>query len=83
MTKSEILWLNSIVLGMTAKKFKEVKGIEKVPSIRPYLTLEEIKAIEGLQRVDIGLIIAIPDYQERKRILQDYFDKFKIRLLTA
>ena len=68
---------------MTAKKFKEVKKIKKVPSIRPYLTLEEIKSIEGLQRVDIGLIIAIPDYQERKRILQDYFGEFKIRLLTA
>jgi len=64
-----------IVLGMDAKKFREQNGLEKDAVIKPYLTLEQIKAIESLQRADIGLIIAIPDFNQRKETLFKYYQK--------
>ena len=82
---NEINMINKIVLGMDAKGFKQVNGLEaSVQSIRPYLTSEQIKAIEKLQRFDIGLIITQPEFQERKRILTEYFNKLNsIKLLSA
>src|SRR5690606_14551240 len=44
--------INRIVLGMSAKQFREAKGIPKGDSIRPYLSTDQIKAVETLQRVD-------------------------------
>ena len=81
---NEINMINKIVLGVTAKEFKEQKGIDKsVNSIRPYLSKEEIKAIEALQRFDIGLIEMEPEYQRRKEILQDYFIRLNKKKLIA
>lgn len=80
---NEINMVNRIVLGMDAKKFKESNGLDKnISSIRPYLTAEQIQAIEELQRIDIGLIVAIPEYEERKKILENYY-KNKLLKLTA
>lgn len=80
---NEINMINRIVLGMDAKKFKESKGLDKgIASIRPYLSSEQIQAIEELQRIDIGLIVAIADYDERKRILENYY-KSRLLRLTA
>lgn len=80
---NEINMINRIVLGMDAKKFKESKGLDKsVNSISPYLSAEQIKDIEELQRIDIGLIIAITDYEQRKSILENYM-KNKLLKLTA
>lgn len=60
---NEIDMINRIVIGMSAKQFKEASGIDlKVSSIRPYLSTEQIKAIESLQKFDIGLITMEPDY---------------------
>lgn len=70
---NEINMINRIVLGMDAKKFKEINHINDVPSIRPYLTQEQIEQIKALQRVDIGLCVAIKDFEERKKMLQDYY----------
>jgi len=72
---NEINMIYRIVLGMDAKKFREANGIEKGAVIKPYLSLGQIKAIEAIQRVDIGLIIAIPDFQERKNALSQYYSK--------
>jgi Rha family phage regulatory protein len=80
---NEINMINSIVLGMPAKKFKEVHNIKDVKTIRPYLTTEQIEMIKALQRIDIGLIISIKDFQERKMILQEYFNKLQLRLKSA
>lgn len=81
---NEINMINKIVLGVTAKEFKEQNGIDKsVNSIRPYLTEEQIKGIEALQRFDIGLIEMIEDYQQRKQMLTDYYMKLCQRRLTA
>ena len=81
---NEINMINKIVLGVTAKEFKEQNGIDKsVNSIRPFLNEEQIKAIETLQRFDIGLITMIEDYQERKEMLTNYFMKLNQRKLIA
>jgi len=79
---NEINMINRIVLGMDAKKFKQVNGIEKATSIRPYLTAEQIKAIESLQKADMALVVAVPDFQERKKILKDYYDRLTSKKLA-
>lgn len=80
---NEINMINKIVLGMTTKKFRELHGIKKNESIRPYLTAEQIKAIEQLQKFDIGLIHTEPDYHKRKEILTTYYKRISsIRLIS-
>lgn len=68
--------INRIVIGMSAKQFRQAHGLEKGTSIRPYLTDEQIRMIETLQKVDIGLLVSVPDYQQRKRYLEWYKMKF-------
>lgn len=65
--------LNRIVLGMSAKQFRIANGIEKGKSIRPYLTEEKIQDLERLQHIDMGLLVALPDYRERKQKLEWYY----------
>lgn len=75
---NEINMINRIVLGMDAKQFKKAHGVDpKAPSIRPYLDLPQIIAIERLQRADIGLQITTPDFHERKQILTGYYNRKK------
>lgn len=64
--------INRIVTGMSAKRFRQTHGLEKGVSIRPYLTDEQIQLMETLQKVDIGLLVAVPDYEQRKRHLEWY-----------
>ncbi len=81
---NEINMINKIVLGMTAKEFKEQNGIDKlVNSIRPHLSNEQIRNIEILQRFDIGLITMEYDYRKRKEMLTNYFMKLNERRLVA
>lgn len=74
--------INRIVLGMSAKQFREVNGIAKGESIRPFLNTTQIQAVEVLQRVDIGLIVAVPDFQQRKEILTEYYEKIKLKKIA-
>ena len=70
---NEANMLNKLVTGMTAKEYKVANGIdEKESSIRPFLTPKEREMLDYLQKIDAGLVIAIPDYQERKRKLEWY-----------
>jgi len=69
--------LNRIVLGMSAKQFRLVNGIEKGKSIRPYLTDEQVKMLETLQKIDAGLLVAVPDFQQRKRHLEWYAEHLR------
>ena len=79
---NETNMINKIVLGMTAKQFREQHGIGEKESIRPHLTAQQIKDIEELQRVDTGFVVAVPDYQDRKDMLEKYYRKTrKIELL--
>jgi Rha family phage regulatory protein len=64
--------INRIVTGMSAKQFRIANGIEKGKSIRPYLSDEQITMHETLQKVDVGLLVAVPEYEQRKRHLEWY-----------
>ena len=64
--------INRIVIGMSAKQFRIANGIEKGKSIRPYLSDEQITMLETLQKVDVGLLVAVPEYEQRKRHLEWY-----------
>lgn len=65
--------LNRIVLGMSAKQFKAANGLPKeTKSIRPYLTEKQIRMLDTLQKVDVGLLVAVPEYEQRKRYLEWY-----------
>jgi len=72
---NEINMIYRIVLGVDAKKFRELNAIGKGEAIKPYLTLGQIQAVETLQRVDIGLIVAISDYEQRKQTLSIYYER--------
>lgn len=75
--------INKLVTGMTAKKFRESHGIEKGASIRPYLSEEQIELMEKLQKADVGLLIAFPDYEQRKRHLEWYMSQLQFKQISA
>lgn len=74
--------INRIVLGMSTKKFKQLNGI-KDDSIRPHLTPEQLDGIIRLQRFDMGLVITVPEYDERKQMLTDYYRRVTAKRLSA
>ena len=77
---NEINMIYRIVLGMDAKTFRGLRGIEKGASIRPYLSENEIKLVEQLQRADIGLLVSMPSFEQRKFALTNYFNRLILRL---
>lgn len=79
---NELDMINRIVLGMSTKQFKEVNNLGKVPSIRPYLKPTQAEAVKILQRIDIGLILAIPDFQERKKILTEQLKRRTVKAIA-
>lgn len=81
---NEMDMINRIVLGQTAKQFKASHGIDKnVKSIRPYLRIDQIQAIEALQRADVGMVLAVPDFQTRKEFLTRYYHNLQVKTLSA
>lgn len=69
--------LNRLAIGMTAKEFRKAHGLKDGESIRPLLTAEQISVLDTLQKVDIGLMLAMPDFGQRKRQLQWYLTQTK------
>ena len=67
--------INRLVLGMSAKQFRELYGLDKGQSIRPYLSSGQMYLIDRLQIIDAGLLISTPDYKSRKRQLEWYLGK--------
>lgn len=59
---------------MSAKQFRNLHGLPKGTSIRPYLSLRQLKQIDDPQKVDAGLLIALPNYQDRKQKLEWYYE---------
>lgn len=74
--------INRIVLGMSTKKFRQLHEITD-DSIRPYLTPGQLDGIIRLQRFDMGLVITVPEYEERKQILTNYYTKITLKRLSA
>ena len=62
--------INRIVLGMSAKQYREVHNIPKGESIRPYLAEDQVEMLNTLQDIDYGLLLGVPDFQQRKRQLE-------------
>lgn len=58
--------INRIVLGCSAKQFKEQHGLGNVPSIRPFLSDSQYKTIRKLQVEDIRLLYRGVSYDDRK-----------------
>lgn len=76
--------INRIVLGRSTRRFKKENGIpEDVSSIRPYLSKEQLQAISKLQKFDAGLVILVPEYDNRKELLLRYFAKMMDSQLIA
>ena len=72
--------INRIVIGKSAKQFRLENNLENGTSIRPYLTEVQINLIEKLQKVDIGLLVAFPNYEDRKRHLEWYKQKWEEKI---
>ena len=62
--------LNRIVIGMTAKQFREQNHLEKGEPIRPHFNPDEAALMEYLQHVDAGFVYSITDFQQRKQKLE-------------
>lgn len=69
---NEANMLNKIVTGYSTKEYRTLHNISQKQSIRPYLTLYQIELLDTLQKVDIGLLVSVPDYHIRKKILENY-----------
>ena len=78
---NEANMINRIVLGMDAKTFRRQHGIEDGESIRPYLNDGQIKAVETLQRIDVGLLEIETPYERRKEVLTNSFNKRRLKLV--
>lgn len=77
---TEVNMINRIVLGMSAKQFRELHGLEKGVSIRPYLSDAEAEAVLALQRADIGLLEVVPEFDRRREVLAGMYTR---RMLAA
>ena len=73
---NEYNMLNKLVLGMTAKEYRKTHNIPSGKSIRPYLTSDEIKRLEMLEIVDMGLLAANLSFKERKEKLAVFMNKY-------
>ena len=72
---NEVDMINRLVLGMSARQYREAHGIPKGESIRPHLTKEQLKQIDTLQKVDVGLVLVIPEFEKRKEELKKYLER--------
>jgi Rha family phage regulatory protein len=79
---NEINMIYRIVLGMDAKQFRVANGLAEGEVIKPHLSLDQIKAVELLQRIDIGLIEVGWSYDQRKEQLTDSHSR-RARLRVA
>lgn len=73
--------LNRIATGKSAKQLREAFGLHKGDSVRPHLPADQVKLLEILQKIDVGLLVSVPDFKERKRILQEYKSRWMLKSL--
>lgn len=66
--------INKLVLGLSSKDFRELHGVKKGESIRPYLTKQQIELIQKLQKYDSVLVDVLPKYDERKKALEKFYE---------
>lgn len=79
---NEYNMINKIVLGCTSKDYAKEHGLKPTDPIRDIMRPVEIEAIAGLQNANTNFIDAGLDYQERKVMLQNLFNrKYKLALI--
>lgn len=68
---AESCMLNEVIIGMSSKEYKQIKGLGKNDSIRNTFTEEQLEYYVALQEYDADLINLqyMYDIQERKEIL--------------
>lgn len=74
--------INRLVLGMTAKQFLKEHGLSEDAPVRDHLTPWQIEAIQRLQKFDSTAMMLLPDYQDRKKALQTYFELLRQSLVV-
>ncbi len=67
--------LNRIVLGKTAKQYREGRRLDNDANLRDCLTNAEIAALEALQRHNTALLECGDSYDERKAKLTGIFNR--------
>jgi len=72
-----------IVLGFTAKKYKEEHGLNDDVNLRDVLSLEEIKALEQLQKHNTTLIELDFSFEQRKTELTKIFMRNHAKAMIA
>lgn len=77
---NEFDMFNRIVLGMTAKQYREKYKLGDGVALRDHLEADELAMIAHLQRIDTGLVEIGMEYQERKEHLERCFEKGLERL---
>lgn len=70
--------INKIVLGTTAKKFREENNVDISEATRDVIPEWKLKIIDKLERLDTDLIDMDYEFEDRKIVLQKRFDKEKI-----
>jgi len=67
--------INKIVLGMSAKKFKELYNLQEGEPIRDNCILERLTALDEMMKANANLIIAGIKYHERKQMLTKIYEE--------
>lgn len=77
----EFSLLNSIIIGISATRYREINNIPEHESIRNYFSEDQLDDVERLERYDAQLIIAqeVYSYDERKQFLQKEYNHVKNR----
>jgi phage regulator Rha-like protein len=66
-----------VVLGQSAKQYRVAHSLPDGENIRPYLSVHEIAAVQALQGIDAGLVLAGLPFGERKVKLTDAYQRFQ------
>lgn len=66
----EIDMLFTIVLGMSASQYREQNHIPAHKTIREHMTDHENALFDTLQLFDIGFVVAVPDINQRRQMLE-------------
>ena len=80
---NEMDLINRVVLGMTAKKYRDLRGIPDDALLRDYLSAAEITAIGALQNANTAFILVGMTYDQRKEKLTDIFNRRHAKHIEA
>lgn len=80
---NEMDLINRVVLGMSAKKYRDLRGIPDDALLRDYLSAAEITAIGALQNANTAFILVGMTYDQRKEKLTDIFNRRHAKHIEA